>query len=186
MSGIFIKKDCIIFYGNTAGYIDDGKAVVDPMFQCGELNDFLKEKQGLSVEWVNGVYDQLINGRQDFGEQPIVRSCRIYQLKAEVDPLIKFIGYNELLSGGFGKPDPENYQIVYDGQIETNDLDAIFEKFNLHHPPDFKGHSLSMSDVIELYNKDGSEFHYVDRFGFKQIDFYEFQQEQQKDQSMNL
>lgn len=100
--------------------------------------------------------------------------------------MIKFIGYDELLQGGFGKPEPENYQVVYGGQLETNDLDAIFEKFNLHHPPDFQGHSLSMSDVIELYDKDGSEFHYVDRFGFQQIDFHESRQEQQGGQSMNL
>ncbi|OLN31392.1 YodL domain-containing protein [Desulfosporosinus metallidurans] len=186
MPGIFIKKDRIIFYGNTAGYIDDGKAVVDPMFHCGELNDFLTAKQGLSVEWINGVYDRLANGQQDFDEQPILKSCRIYQLKPEVDPMIKFIGYDELLQGGFEKPDPENYQVVYDGQLETNDLDAIFEKFNLRHPPDFQGHSLSMSDVIELYDKNGSEFHYVDRFGFQQIDFNESQQEQQGGQSMNL
>jgi len=50
MPGIFIKKDRIIFYGNTAAYIDNGKAIVDPMFYCGELNDFLTAKQELSVE----------------------------------------------------------------------------------------------------------------------------------------
>jgi len=185
MHGIFIKKDCIIFYGNTAGYIDGGKAVVDPMFCSEELNDFLREKQGMSVEWVNGVYDRLVNGKQDFGEQPNLKSCRIHQLKPEVDPLIKFIGYDELTKI-YSKPNPENYNVVYDGQIESNDLDAIYEKINLRHPPDFKGHSLSMSDIIELYGKDGCEFHYIDRFGFKQIEFNASVQEQQGGQSMNL
>lgn len=136
MPGVYIKKDRIIFYGNTVGYIDGGKAVVDPMFHCGELNDFLKGKQGLDVEWVNGVYNRLANSKIEFGEQPSLQSCRIYQLKPEVDPMAKFIGYDELIQRGFGKPDLENYQVVYDGQIETNNLDAIFEKFNLHHPPE--------------------------------------------------
>ena len=138
MSGISIKKDRIIFYGNTAGYLNNGQAIVDPMFQCEELNDFLTKKQGLSVEWVNGVFDRLANGKQDFREQTVLKSCRIYQLKPEVNPMMKFIGYDELLEGGFGKPNPENYQIVYDGEIETNNLEDIFEKFNLHHPPDFQ------------------------------------------------
>ena len=55
------KKDRIIFFGNTAGYIDGNTAVVDPMFYCGELNDFLKEKQRLNVEWEDGIYDRLAN-----------------------------------------------------------------------------------------------------------------------------
>lgn len=185
MNGISIKKDRIIFYGNTAGYIDGGKAVVDPMFHCGELNDFLTARKGLTVEWVNGVYDRLANGKPDMeGSTAMLKACRIHQLKPEVDVMMKFIGYDELLDR-FGQPNPDNYQVVYDGQIENNDLDAIYEKFNLNHPPGYKGYSLSMSDIIELYDKDGSEFHYVDRFGFKQIDFNESQQEQQS-QSMNL
>ena len=44
-------------------------------------------------------------------------------------------------------------------------------KFNLNHPHGFTGHSLSMSDVVELYDSTGSEFYYVDRFGFQEIDF---------------
>ncbi len=184
MPGIHIKKDIIIFYGNTAGYITGGKAVVDPVFHCGELNDFLAVKQGLAVEWVNGVYDRLANSTFGIEGIPEIKSCRIYQLKPEVDVMMKFIGYDELLKS-FGRPDRQKYRVVYDGQIETDNLDAIFEKFNLHHPPGFRGHSLSISDVIELRGKDGSEFHYVDRFGFKQIEFSP-QKEQQSGQSINL
>lgn len=180
MSKIFIKNDRILFYGNMAGYIDNGKATVDPMFHCEEMNNFIR-KSKLDVEWVNGVFDRLANGKQSFGEQLNLKSCRIYQLKLEVNPMIKFIGYDELKER-YGEPDPNDYKVVYDGEIETNNLDAIFEKFNLHHPPNYKGHSLSMSDVIELYDKNGSEYHYVDQFGFKEIDFKEAQQEQQ----MNL
>jgi len=87
-----------------------------------------------------------------------------------VDVMMKFIGYEELAQR-FGEPDPENYSLVYDGQIETNDLEAIWTKFNTSRPPGYSGHSLSMSDVVELYDHAGSEFHYVDRFGFRQIGF---------------
>jgi len=186
MNGIQIKNNCILFYGNTAGYIENGKAVVDPMFQCEELTDYLVEKQKLEVRWTDGVFDRMANGKPDLdGNTPILKECRIYQLKPDVDAMMKFIGYDELLER-FGEPNLENYSAVYDGQLETNDLEAIYEKFNLHHPTGFQGHSLSMSDVVELYDSSGSTFHYVDRFGFKEISFKTPEQEQQNGQSMNL
>ena len=145
--------------------------MVDPIFHCEELKDYLTEKKGLTVQWTDGVYDRLANSKPDMdGNAPILKACRIHQLKPEVDVMMKFIGYDELLER-FGEPNPENYRVVYDGQLETNDLDAIYEKFNLNHPPDYQGHSLSMSDIIELYDDSGSTFYYVDRFGFKEIDF---------------
>jgi len=42
-----------------------------------------------------------------------------------------------------------------------------------------------MSDVVELYNEEGSEFHYCDRFGFKQIAFEEGSQTQGMAESMS-
>ena len=186
MGGISIKNDRILFYGNTAGYIKNGKAVVDPMFKCEELKDYLTDKIRLEVQWTNGVFDRMASGKSDIdGNVPILKNCRIHQLKPDVDIMMKFIGYDELLER-FGEPNPENYQVVYDGQLETNNLDAIYEKFNLNHPPDYQGHSLSMSDVIELYDSAGSSSHYVDRFGFKKIEFQPPKQEQQNTQAVNL
>jgi hypothetical protein len=186
MRGISIKNQRVIFYGNTAGYIENNRAIVDPMFHCDELKDYLTKEQGMEVEWANGVFDRLASGKHDMdGNVPILKNCRIHQLKPDVDVMKKFIGYDELLER-FGEPDPENYKVVYDGQLETNDLDAIFEKFNLDHPPGYQGHSLSMSDVIELYDQDGGTFHYVDRFGFKEIGFQPPGQEQQQGQTMSL
>lgn len=186
MNGIHIKNDRIQFYGNIAGYIENDMAVVDPMFDCEELKDYLTEKQGLKVQWTNGVFDRMANSKTDIeGKTSLLKNCRIYQLKPDVDIMMKFISYDDLVER-FGEVEPENYQVVYDGQLETNDLDGIYEKFNLNHPPDYKGHSLSMSDVIELYDNTGSSFHYVDQFGFKQIEFDTSMQEQQNVQGMNL
>lgn len=62
-----------------------------------------------------------------------------------------------------------DYKQVYKGNIEAHSkdiaavLEEIFYKFNKALPQEFKGHSLSVSDVIELNNK----FYYVDSFGFK-------------------
>ena len=53
------------------------------------------------------------------------------------------------------KFDISQYKKVYEGEVpEMFDLpmvlESIFEKFNLHHPSDFYGHSLSVSDVVVL------------------------------------
>lgn len=49
-----------------------------------------------------------------------------------------------------------DYDVVYEGEIEDENkpdtyyLEMLFTKFNIAHPEDFKGHSLSVSDVVEL------------------------------------
>jgi len=68
--------------------------------------------------------------------------------------------------GGFNFQD---YKKVYEGEEEGEDnidiLDKLFEKFNLAHPDDFRGHSLSVSDVIILDDK----MYYCDSIGWKEI-----------------
>lgn len=170
---IELRNFVIRCYGNKAGYVEDAgdppeaKAVVDTMFATPELAGWLSERK-FAVEWREGVYDKL-NSAQS-GAEPELKRVRIWQLKADSDPLMKFIGYDEF-RGSFGEPSREDYETVYDGQPGVNDLDRIFELFNVSRPEGFAGHSLSMSDVVELYDDDGSEFRYVDRFGFTAIEF---------------
>jgi hypothetical protein len=44
-------------------------------------------------------------------------------------------------------------------------LESLFAKFNINHPADFKGHSLSVSDIIELNGK----YYYCDSISFVQL-----------------
>ena len=41
MSGIEFKNGCIVYYGNPAGYLQDGTATVDKMFQSKEFEDWI-------------------------------------------------------------------------------------------------------------------------------------------------
>lgn len=171
MKGIEIRNGCLYYYGNPAGYIDRETAVADNMFRSEELERWIA-KRNLNPRWTDGVYDRLTNGgpaRAGETAAPL-KACRIWQLRPDVDAMMKFIGYEEMTER-FGEPDRENYSLVYDGRIETNDPEEIWTKFNARHPPGYTGHSLSMSDVIELYDRAGGEFHYVDRFGFRRIAF---------------
>jgi hypothetical protein len=168
--GIEFKGGVIHYYGNPAGYVKDGKAVADPMFAGPELSGWLARK-GFETEWRNGVYDRLSSGAAAWpGEEAALKSCRIWQLKDSADVMMKFISLAEIRER-FGEPDPENYRLAYDGQVVTNDLEQIWEIFNTRRPSGFDGHSLSMSDVVELYDHTGGDFYYVDRLGFQPIDF---------------
>lgn len=168
-------ENIILYYGNKAGYIKENQAVVDVIFQHETLIDFLTKENSFNVNWKEGVFDALINNSAM--DAIGLKACRIYQLKPETDVRMKFISYDELIMRGFGKPNIENYTIVFDGEIETNDLEKIYEKFNTSHTYGYNGHSLTMSDVIELYDDVGSCFHYVDSIGFKEIEFEQLQQE---------
>ena len=58
------------------------------------------------------------------------------------------------------------YKLVYEGDTE-GDLDDLYQEFNVNHPEDFKGHSLSTSDLVEL---DGKYF-YCDSYGWEEVTF---------------
>ncbi len=64
----------------------------------------------------------------------------------------------------------KNYNAVYSGKLSAGEtLDSIYERFNLHHPDDFRGHSLSVSDVVVIHKNDKDIPFYVDAFGFRQV-----------------
>ncbi len=94
---------------------------------------------------------------------------KIYQLKNNPENhAIRFEGYS--LAERHGEPaKPEKYDLVYSGSLDDfedrNKLEAIYTKFNIDRPEDFKGHSLSVSDIIVM----NDEAHYVDSFGFVDV-----------------
>lgn len=68
------------------------------------------------------------------------------------------------------KVELKNYDFIYKGGLQSGmDLEDIFIKFNEQRPDDFKGHSLSVSDVVVLNKNGQSSAHYVDSFGFKNV-----------------
>ena len=93
----------------------------------------------------------------------------ILQLDSHNPDVVKgrklFMSWN--LLNQHSKFDISQYKKVYEGEVpEMFDLpmvlESIFEKFNLQHPSDFHGHSLSVSDVVVL---DGVNY-YCDSYGW--------------------
>ena len=72
-------------------------------------------------------------------------------------------------------PNPAHYEVVYFantpaylyGMPNAEALEELFIQFNVNHPADFKGHSLSVSDVIALKRQGQVDAFYVGSFGFK-------------------
>lgn len=90
----------------------------------------------------------------------------IYQLDAHNTKA--FMSHN-FVTERLGGVNFEEYTQVYTGEIEGNDdivmLETLFEIFNLRHPEDFLGHSLSTSDIVVL---DGTKY-YCDSFGWRKL-----------------
>ncbi|MDD3778455.1 MAG: YodL domain-containing protein [Synergistaceae bacterium] len=167
----------ILCYGNPAGYISGEKAIVDPMFQTAELESFLA-KHSLEPMWQDGVYDRLVLGRQSgSGEnaEPL-KSCRIWQLRPDTPMEMRFIGLDRM-EREYEGPRPRDYGLVYDGQVESNALEDIWNKFSRKNF-ESGGHPLAISDVVELYDDAGSEFYYCDRYDFEKINFSDPEQTQ--------
>ena len=67
----------------------------------------------------------------------------------------------------------EDYKLVYVGELQGNvSLEDIFERFNIHRPEDFRGHSLSVSDIVVLNNGDKVTAHFVDSISFQELDSF--------------
>ena len=93
----------------------------------------------------------------------------IYQLKKSEERTYQFMGIREASSFGF-EIHGEDYELIYSDRLGMEDtLNSLYEKFNINHPQDFTGHSLSVSDVVVMRKNGESKAYYVDSFGFTEL-----------------
>ena len=119
---------------------------------------------------LNGRHQEDINTEAQFlyGSQD---KFGIYQLKDdEAMRDYRFESIEHLQRRGL-EVDKDHYDLIYVGElIDKRSLDEIYEQFNLDRPGDFIGHSLSVSDLIVLHKDGENTAHFVDSFGFTEID----------------
>ena len=103
----------------------------------------------------------------------------LYQLNTESkDVPYEFMGMDFVEDHGM-EVTAVDYKCVYSGILHDSvSLDELYSIFNQNHPADFKGHSMSVSDVV-IVNRDGDmKAYYVDSFGFADLpDFVRQRQE---------
>ena len=104
----------------------------------------------------------LLYGKED--------SYGIYQLaRGDATRDLRFEPYDRLQATGH-TVDRANYELIYTAPLTADiTLNSIWEKFNIDHPKDFKGHSLSVSDVVVLHQNGQDTAHYVDSFSYKDV-----------------
>ncbi|WP_373249821.1 DUF3849 domain-containing protein [Mediterraneibacter gnavus] len=93
----------------------------------------------------------------------------IYQLRESGERTYQFMGMREASNFGF-EIHGEDYELIYSDRLGMEDtLNSLYEKFNINHPQDFTGHSLSVSDVVVMRKNGESKAYYVDSFGFTEL-----------------
>ena len=96
-------------------------------------------------------------------EAPAQPNFSIYQVPPGPEGRdFRYRSYEDLQADGLSV-DRKNYQLVYPAPLDKDTtLDEIYRRFNIEHPADYKGHSLSMGDIV-VFRQDGKQTaYYVD------------------------
>ena len=143
--------------------------------KCRELMGQLKSGE-LTEGDVKQLYAKAQETAQTTGQDKDTFS--IYQIKGGDETRdFRFEPYDRLQAAG-NVVDKANYELVYSAELTPGtSLEDIYTRFNIDHPKDFKGHSLSVSDIVVLHQNGGNTAHYVDSIGFQNVP--EFLQEKQ-------
>lgn len=145
------------------GYSADANGII-----LSDLSEYSWEQVGRAVMTAleKGTYITA----EERAERANAPKYAIFQVKrGEGYSRLSFNSWNELKK--FNIPfDKNNYEEVYGGYVSDVSrsqgsgviLDNIYTKFNIDRPEDFRGHSLSVGDVIVLEENNGSSAFYVD------------------------
>ena len=101
---------------------------------------------------------------------------RIYQIDSDHDEKrIKFLGLDNLENyQGSVEINSTIYKQVFDGTVDCKSLEDVFHLFNTRLPIEYRGHSLSVSDIVEVVENSGdlsAGFYFCDSWGFQSIPF---------------
>ena len=144
----------------------DGKAIPGDLLFVGTPEKCRELLQSLNAgELTQGEVKALYAKSQE----PDRDTFSIYQLKRGDETRdLRFEPYDRLTAAEHAV-DPANYDLIYSAPLAPGtSLEAIFTRFNIDHPKDFKGHSLSVSDVVVLHQNRQDTAHYVDSIGYRQ------------------
>ena len=148
---------------------ENGRAKIGDVLYIGSLAKCRELMGGLNAgELTQGEVKELYAKVQDAEADKDTFS--IYQLKQGDETRdFRFEPYDRLQAAG-NVVDKANYELVYSAELTPGtSLEDIYTRFNIDHPKDFKGHSLSVSDVVVLHQNGQDSAHYVDSFGYKEV-----------------
>lgn len=169
------------FRGNSGAYADlypDSHAEKERMADELLSGDTGKIRMRLAAfereEHMEGETAPLLERISSYEREHGISACSIYQLDmADSADGLRFMSLDYVQDKGLSVS-RDNYQMVYAMQREPGEtLEDIYQRFNIDHPEDFRGHSLSVSDVVVLHGNGADAAWYVDSIGFKELpDFF--------------
>ena len=150
--------------------------------ELDELKSSLETIRSTAAEIINSIDEHLqeIQKERDKEQaqkgttieaaEPDKDTFSIYQLKRGDETRdFRFEPYDRLVATGH-TAEQTNYDLIYTAELAPGtSLEDIYTRFNIDHPKDFKGHSLSVSDVVVLHQNGQDTAHYVDSSGYRQV-----------------
>ena len=150
--------------------------------ELDELKSSLETIRSTAAEIINNIDEHLqeIQKERDKEQaqkgttieaaEPDKDTFSIYQLKRGDETRdFRFEPYDRLAATGH-TAEQTNYDLIYTAELAPGtSLEDIYTWFNIDHPKDFKGHSLSVSDVVVLHQNGQDTAHYVDSSGYRQV-----------------
>ena len=91
---------------------------------------------------------------------------KVFQVDPQRDQHYTLFRSYESVMQSAGQIDPGIYKTVFDGNVDAQDLEDVFAVLNFNHPVGYNGHSLSVSDIVEV---EGRGCFYCDSLGFKEV-----------------
>ena len=171
------------YVSDCRGALNQGSYELPPVPQLADFDAELQAykqqvREEIAQEAANAgmtVEEYAANGYEPYAAAPEAAepdkdTFSIYQLKRGDETRdLRFEPYDRLIATGHSV-DAANYDLIYTADLTPDmTLGSIWETFNIDHPKDFKGHSLSVSDIVVLHQNGQDTAHYVDSIGYQQV-----------------
>ncbi len=157
------------------GCVDQWRSRSDIEVSAWEFLGLTHEEYQMYLQAVPG-----LSLKEHLDGQRRTQKFRVYQLDFKGIETFPFAyrGIEDMREAGYEQPPAESYHLVYNGELthprewtEKAVLEHIFDLCNDDLPEGYRGHSLSMSDIVKLYDGDNRDFFYCDAFGFTLVRF---------------
>ena len=171
----------------------------DDIFDAMEQNDpleYLTEHCGQELldrgaEGFDGVAEEFMTDSEDISSRDSSYMSKLFALTEPRYAIFQLKDDEKLRDYHFSNSkylknhgmyiDRENYDRVYRGRLQENEtLDDIYKRFNVDHPQDFRGHSLSVGDIVAVKKNGTIRAYFVDSFGFTVVPDFTLSREERK------
>ena len=158
-------------YGKQFPDADEQREGIAGILLDGETSEI--KNAFINMGMVQGLKQELaplIQKISDFEKENGIHTFSVYQLQREPEMRnLRFEPLDRLEAAGHSV-DRGNYDLIYSAPLTPgNTLETIYTEFNIDRPDNFRGHSMSMSDVVVFQEYGKETAHYCDRIGFKEV-----------------